>query len=188
MLDDDPLVRRSLERLSLAAGYAVNSYPTGADFLAVLEPVGCLLLDLRLPDMDGLEILQCLAAEGTVLPVIVLTGIGDVTSAVQAMKAGAVDFIEKPYDDEMLLAAIGAALSAAARKETAAATRLAQLSPRERQVLDGLALGWQHKVIAAELGISARTVEVHRRRMLDRLGVGTAAEAIRVWVLGTPPS
>ena len=191
VLDDDPLVRRSLERLFLAAGYAVSSYATGADFMAVVQPVGCLLLDLRLPDMDGLELLQRLAAGAAVLPVIVLTGVGDVASAVQAMKAGAVDFIEKPYDDEMLLAAIGAALRAATREEhagAAAATRLARLSTRERQVLDRLALGRPHKVIGADLGISARTVEVHRRRMLDRLGVGTAAEAIRLWALGSPPS
>jgi two-component system response regulator FixJ len=138
--------------------------------------------------MDGLELQSRLLALGVLLPVIVMTGQGDVQSAVRAMKAGAIDFIEKPYDDEVLLNAIGAALGRAGapdrdREVLEAARRIAALSPREREVLDALVAGRPNKVVAFDLGISVRTVEVHRARMMDRLGARQLAEAIRLAVM-----
>ena len=141
-----------------------------------------------MPGIDGLESQALLLHRNIPLPVIVMTGQGDVHSAVRAMKAGAVDFIEKPYNDDVLLNAIEAAFSKAARadvgRETAeAAERIAKLTPREREVLAALVAGRSNKVIAFDLGISIRTVEVHRARMMERLGVRLFAEAVRLAVL-----
>jgi two-component system, LuxR family, response regulator FixJ len=141
-----------------------------------------------MPGIDGLELQALLLHRNILLPVIVMTGQGDVHSAVRAMKAGAVDFIEKPYNDDVLLNAIEAAFSKAARadvgRETAeAAERIAKLTPREREVLAALVAGRSNKVIAFDLGISIRTVEVHRARMMERLGVRLFAEAVRLAVL-----
>jgi two-component system response regulator FixJ len=149
---------------------------------------GCVLLDVRMPGMDGLTLQARLAKLDNHLPVVVMTGQGDVQTAVRAMKAGAVDFIEKPYDDEVLVKAIELALSLPRqsdrnREAAEAAQRVAALSPRERQVLDALVAGRPNKVIAYDLGISARTVEVHRARMMERLGVRQLAEAIRLAVM-----
>jgi two-component system response regulator FixJ len=149
---------------------------------------GCVLLDVRLPGMDGLEVQERLTKLDLFLPVIVMTGQGDVQTAVKAMKAGAVDFIEKPFAEEVLLNTIEAALAMADRPDRhrealEAAARIAALSPREREVLDALVAGRPNKVIAFDLGISVRTVEVHRARMMDRLGVGQLAEAIRLAVM-----
>jgi two-component system response regulator FixJ len=149
---------------------------------------GCLLLDLRMPDMDGLELQARLLAGGVRLPVIVVTGHGDVPTAVQAMKAGAFDFIEKPIYEQRLLAAIDAAFQKRAftapdHEAMQAAQRMATLSPRERQVLEGIVAGKPNKVIAHELDISVRTVEVHRTRLLVRLGTHSMADAIRTAVL-----
>jgi two-component system response regulator FixJ len=146
---------------------------------------GCILLDLQMPGMDGIELLRRLGKLGVELPVIVVTGHGDVPTAVKAMKAGALDFIEKPIDEDLLLATINAALaetkpSARDHEAVRAAELMARLSPRERQVLDGVAVGRPNKLIAYDLGISVRTVEVHRAHMLDRLGVRNIAEAIRI--------
>jgi two-component system response regulator FixJ len=156
-------------------------------FLAVAPGLssGCVLLDVRMPGMDGLTLLAKLDNH---LPVVVMTGQGDVQTAVRAMKAGAVDFIEKPYEDEVLIKAIELALllprqSDRNREASEAAQRVAALSPRERQVLDALVAGRPNKVIAYDLGISARTVEVHRARMMERLGVRQLAEAIRLAVM-----
>lgn len=190
VIDDDPAVRHSLDRLLSAAGFRVSCYAAVASFLAVaprLHP-GCVLLDLRMPDMDGLQLQSRLLDLEIALPVIVMTGQGDVKSAVAAMKLGAVDFIEKPYSDHVLILAIEAALARAgrpARSQEAeqAAHRIEQLSPRERQVLDALVAGHSNKIIAFELGLSVRTVEVHRARMLARLGVRQFADAIRLAVL-----
>jgi two-component system, LuxR family, response regulator FixJ len=198
VVDDDADVRRSLERLLLAAALTPILYDNG---FAVLDRVsgqstGCMLLDVRMPGMDGLEVQAQLNDRGIGLPVIVMTGHGEVPIAVRAMKAGAVDFIEKPFDDERLLVAIELALAGAGRvsRERAvavAARRIATLSRRERQVLEGLVAGHPNKVIGYDLGISTRTVEVHRARMLERLGTRHSAEAIRLAVMAMmapPPS
>src|SRR6266850_3545205 len=192
IVEDDGAVRRSLECLLHAAGFKSTAYKTALSFLDAAPEVsaGCVLLDVRMPEMDGLELQARLNRMGCSLPVIVMTGGGEVEDAVRAMKAGAVDFIEKPFDDERLFGAIGEALTAserAARNREAAeaAERISTLSRRERQVLDLLVAGRPNKVIAYDLGISVRTVEVHRARMLERLGVRSLAEAIRLAVLAT---
>ena len=190
VVDDDPAVRRSLERLLYSAGFSCVMHETARGFLdaAPRLSAGCVLLDVRMPEIDGLEIQAQLNHIGCPLPVIVITGQGDIQTAVRAMKAGAVDFIEKPCDDERLISAIETALAQSGRvardRETAeAAERIATRSPRERQVLAAVVAGRQTKVIAHELGLSARTVEVHRARMLERLGVRRLAEAVRLVVL-----
>ncbi len=192
VVDDDAAVRRALVRLLRSEGLVAVAYETA---LAVLNAApslssGCILLDLQMPGMDGLELLARLGELGIELPVIVVTGHGDVPTAVRAMKAGAVDFIEKPIDETQLFAAIDAALSekkfAVRDRAVAGATqRMALLSPRERQVLKAIAVGRPSKLIAYDLGISVRTVEVHRAHMLDRLGVRNMAEAIRIAVMAT---
>jgi two-component system, LuxR family, response regulator FixJ len=192
IIDDDPAIRRSLERLLDAVGFRVASYATPRAFLDVAGdlPMGCALLDLRMPEMDGFEVQARLLRINPDLPVIVMTAQGDVQTAVRAMKTGAVDFIEKPYSDDALLAAIESALKTGAAKDrtddiAAAAALIDTLSPRERQVLDALVAGRPNKVIAFDLGISVRTVEVHRSRMMDRLGVQQFAQAVRLSVLAS---
>jgi two-component system, LuxR family, response regulator FixJ len=189
-VDDDAAIRRSLERLLLSAGLGSALYETALGFLEIAPRLeeGCVLLDLRMPGIDGLELQALLNRLGCRLPIIVMTGEGEVQDAVTAMKAGAVDFIEKPFDDQRLLGAIEQALTlsgraARDREAEEAAERVATLSPRERQVLDLLIAGQPNKVIAYHLGISVRTVEVHRARMLDRLDLRSAAEAIRLAVV-----
>jgi two-component system response regulator FixJ len=145
-------------------------------------------MDVRMPEMDGLQVQGRLRELHVGLPVIVMTGHGDVQTAVRAMKAGAVDFIEKPFNDEVLLSTIEAALARGAatdrnREAEDAAWRIAKLSRREREVLDALVSGRPNKVIAFDLGISVRTVEVHRARMMERLGVRQLAEAVRLAVM-----
>lgn len=190
VLDDDAGVRRSLERLLDAVGFRVISYESPAAFLSGAPdlPAGCILLDIRMPEMDGLELQARLIELGISFPVIVMTAQGDVQGAVRAMKAGAVDFLEKPFGDDVLLTAIEAAFARSPQTDRlqeaeAAAKRLAKLSPREREVLDALVAGHPNKIIAFELGLSVRTVEVHRARMMDRLGVSQLAEAIRLAVI-----
>ncbi|WFU82558.1 response regulator [Bradyrhizobium sp. CIAT3101] len=192
VIDDDPAIRRSLERLLGAVGFQVTSYATPKAFLDVAGSLlgGCVLLDLRMPELDGFEVHARLRLVNPNLPVIVMTAQGDVQTAVRAMKAGAADFIEKPYSDDALIAAIESALKTSAAKgrtdDIAAAVALINtLSPRERQVLEALVAGQQNKVIAFDLGISVRTVEVHRSRMMDRLRVRQFAEAVRLLVLAS---
>jgi two-component system, LuxR family, response regulator FixJ len=196
IVDDDAAVRRSLERLLDAAGFRVVSYDSPSAFLETAHGLsaGCVLLDIQMPGVDGLAVQARLNRLGVPLPVIVMTGHGDVARAVQAMKAGAVDFLEKPFDDETLLNGIETALAKAGRRvgdrePVEAAQRIATLSPREREVLDGLMTGRQNKVIAFDLGISVRTVEVHRARMMERLGTRKLADAVRLAVLAklAPP-
>jgi two-component system response regulator FixJ len=197
VVDDDADVRRSLERLLLSAGFTPVLYDSGFAMLEAASGLsgGCVLLDLRMPGVDGLALQAKLNDLGIRLPVILMTGQGDVPTAVRAMKTGAVDFIEKPFDDERLLASIELAVAGERgggrdREALEAAQRIVLLSPRERQVLDGLVAGHPNKVIAHDLGISVRTVEVHRARMLQRLGTRRAAEAIRLAVMATlaPPN
>ena len=190
-MDDDPGVRRSLERLLYSAGFEHVAYASALAFLEAVPGIsaGCVLLDVLMPEIDGLELQGDLDRLGFRLPVIVITGHGDVPTAVRAMQAGAVDFIEKPFDDERLIVAIEVALEGSGRRSrdrevTEAAERIALLSPRERQVLDGLVAGRQSKLIAYDLGISIRTVEAHRARIMKRLGTRQLAEVIKLAVLG----
>jgi len=192
VVDDDAAVRRALVRLLRSEGLEAVAYESALGVLNAAPSLssGCILLDLQMPGMDGLELLARLGELGIELPVIVVTGHGDVPTAVRAMKAGAVDFIEKPIDEAQLFAAIDAALAekkfAVRDRAVAGATeRMALLSPRERQVLEAIAFGRPSKLIAYDLGISVRTVEVHRAHMLDRLGVRNMAEAIRIAVMAT---
>jgi two-component system response regulator FixJ len=192
IVDDDTAVRCSLERLLDAADFQTVSYATPKAFLHVAAglPVGCALVDIRMPEMSGLEVQEQLRLMKAELPVILMTGQGDVPSAVRAMKAGAVDFIEKPYSDDALIAAIELALKHGVRMcrtdaIAAAVALIATLSARERQVLDALVAGQPNKIIAFHLRISVRTVEVHRARMMNRLGVRQLGEAVRLAVLAT---
>lgn len=189
VVDDDAAIRRSLERLLASAGFTPVTYESPLVFLAAASGrlTGCILLDLWMPGMDGLEVQARLRQLGVLLPVIVMTAGGDVQTAVRAMKAGAIDFIEKSFDDEVLLSAIGASLAPAGQYRADeildGARRLGALSPRERQVLDALLAGRPNKLIAYDLGLSVRTVEVHRARMMERLGVHQLSEAIRLAVM-----
>ncbi len=195
LVDDDAAVRHSLERLLGSMGFVTVSYATPGAFLVQAPHLlgGCVLLDVKMPGIGGLEVQARLKAIGFVLPIIVITGQGDIHTAVLSMKAGAFDFLEKPFEDEVLLAAIEAALAATPRgrdqQALDAARRIARLSPREREVLDALVAGASNKVIAFDLELSVRTVEVHRARMMERLGTHQLAEAIRLAVLATlaPP-
>jgi two-component system response regulator FixJ len=190
VVDDDPAVRRALVRLLRSEGLEAVAYESAQAVLNAAPSLssGCVLLDIQMPGMDGLELLARFGELGIGLPVIVVTGHGDVPTAVRAMKAGAVDFIEKPIDEAQVFAAIDAALGekkpvARDRAASEATERMALLSPRERQVLEAIAVGRPNKLIAYDLGISVRTVEVHRAHMLDRLGVRNIAEAIRIAVM-----
>ena len=190
ILDDDAAVRRSLGRLLDSAGISSHPYATPREFLIAAAGLqaGCLLLDLRMPTMSGLEVQARLLVVNAELPVIMMTGQGDILSAVRAMKAGAVDFIEKPFSDGVLLGAVETALKdhtlqMRSQAITVAVALVRTLSTREREVLDALIAGKANKVIAYDLGISVRTVEVHRARMMDRLGVNQFAEAVRLCVL-----
>jgi two-component system response regulator FixJ len=193
IVEDDALLRRSLSRLIQAEGFETKSFTSSLAFLDMasrLPPRGCLLLDIRMPDMDGLELQAKMIEKGINLPIVMMTGQADVPTAVRAMKGGAVDFIEKPLDDNQVLGAIKAALGLPTSQSRigeakAAAAIIALLSPRENDVLRGLVAGLQNKLIAAHLGISVRTVEGHRIRMLERLGVKRLAEAIRLAVLAS---
>lgn len=188
VIDDDEAVRHSLVFLFETSGFPVRAYDAAPAFLRAAPGLraGCILTDVRMPDMDGLAMQRRLLELGVRLPVIVMTGHGDVPIAVQALKAGAADFIEKPCDDEVLLAAVRAALAANRRdREQAAdaervAARLARLTPRERQVFDRLVAGQQNKAIAHDLGASPRTVEVHRARIMEKMGARTLSELVRM--------
>jgi two-component system, LuxR family, response regulator FixJ len=189
IVDDDSAVRRSLERLVHSAGFSTKSYGTADAFVAAAPSSsdGCILLDVWMPGWNGIELLAHLRRMGVALPVIVITGHGDVQTAVLAMKNGAADFIEKPFSDEALLCAIEAALASGRADRDVevedAARHIARLSRREREVLDALVEGKPNKIIAYDLGLSVRTVEVHRARMMERLGVRQFAEAVRLAVL-----
>ncbi len=192
IVDDDPDFRQSLARLLEATGHTTTSYASGEAFLAVAPRLseGCVLLDVQMPRMDGLAVLAAFRKLGMRAPVIVMTVHGDVVAAVRAMQAGASDFVVKPFDDEPLLAMIDKALvqPAPLRRDLEVAQaieRVAALSPRERQVLAGLLAGRPSKAIAFELNLSVRTVEVHRARLMGRLGVHTLAETIRIGVLAS---
>ena len=187
LVDDDEAIRRSVGFALKTSGFQVRSYENGVEILKSAPDLerGCILLDIRMPGMDGLEVQEALKAKGVTLPVIIMTGHGDVNLAVRAMKAGALDFIEKPFEKVVLLAAIEHAMgrlkqsAETLRDASEAATRLQRLTPRERDVLEGLAKGLPNKSIAYDLGISPRTVEIHRANLMDKLGVKSLSEALR---------
>uniref|UniRef100_UPI0035CA292C response regulator transcription factor n=1 Tax=uncultured Sphingomonas sp. TaxID=158754 RepID=UPI0035CA292C len=197
LVDDEDSIRRSAGFMLRTAGFAVETYASGIDFLKVApraEP-GCILLDVRMPGMDGLEVQAALRDSGVALPVIVLTGHGDVGIAIRAMKGGAIDFIEKPFEKAELLAAIDVAIawldSADKRLDQSAAAkvRIAALTARERDVLEGLARGLPNKTIAYDLDIGPRTVEVHRANLMTKLDVRSLSEALRIaFAAGLPSS
>ena len=188
LVDDDDSVRRSVGFMLKTSGYLVNSYASGIELLKEarkLDP-GCILLDIRMPGMDGLEVQQQLQDAGVSLPVIIMTGHGDIPLSVRAMKAGAIDFIEKPFEKAALLSAVEDGFSSLVRSDAGrersknASVRLQILTTRERDVLDGLAKGLPNKTIAFDLGISPRTVEIHRANLMSKLGVRSLSEALRL--------
>ncbi len=188
LVDDDEAIRRSAGFMLKTSGYQVQAYESGLELLKATGNIrqGCILLDIRMPGMDGLEVQAALRDKGVILPVIIMTGHGDVCLAVRAMKAGAIDFIEKPFEKARLLSTIELGLerlkrSAVDRDRTAdAAFRLQVLTPREREVLDGLAKGLPNKTIAYDLGISPRTIEIHRANLMAKLNVRSLSEALRI--------
>jgi two-component system, LuxR family, response regulator FixJ len=191
VIDDDAGVRQSLAFLLSTAGLAVRIYESAVAFLKVLESVqdGCIVTDVRMPGMDGIELQRRLKAANNTMPVVVITGHGDIALAVEAMKAGALDFIEKPFDEEVLLGAIKSALTrrSSERQQTAAAeeirVRIKALTERERQVLDGLVAGNPNKVIAHDLGISARTVEIYRANVMTKMQADSLSNLVRMSLL-----
>jgi two-component system response regulator FixJ len=188
VIDDDADVRQSLAFLLSTAGLTVRVHESAVAFLKVLPEIkdGCVVTDVRMPGIDGLELQRRLGELEKRLPVIVMTGHGDVPLAVEAMKAGAVDFIEKPFDDEVMLSAIRAALARQAddrernARTAAIQERIARLSDRERDVLDRLVAGKANKVIAHELGISPRTVEVYRANVMTKMQADSLSELVRM--------
>lgn len=187
IIDDDETGARSADRLIQRGGYRTRLFNSGDAFLAEqdLGAVDCVLLDLRMPGTDGLGVLRALAGRHAVPPVLVLTGYGAVAEAVEAMKLGARDFLEKPYRAQALLAAIRHALMAGPQGagptiDADAAAKVASLPPRQVQVLEGVVKGLPNKIIAYELDLSIRTVEAYRAQLLEKLGARGTAEAVRI--------
>jgi two-component system response regulator FixJ len=188
VVDDDEAIRQSVGFMLKKVGYAVVTYASGTEFLnkTTRATQGCVLLDVRMPKIDGLEVQARLAKQGIMLPVIMLTGHGDVTLAVRAVKAGAIEFLEKPFERAALLTAIEEALSQAGRNDRAqlaaseAMVRLAALTERERDVLEGMVLGRPNKLTAFDLGIATRTVEVHRSNLMEKLGARSLSDVLRI--------
>jgi two-component system response regulator FixJ len=188
VIDDDDAVRQSLEFLLKTAGISVRGFESARAFLDVMPQVrsGCVITDVRMPDITGIELLRRIKEVNPELPVIVITGHGDISLAVEAMKIGAVDFLEKPFDDDLLLAAVRSALSqdADAGKRKAALAdiheKLAALSNRERQVLEGLVAGNANKTIAFDLGISPRTVEIYRANLMTKMAANSLSDLVRM--------
>jgi two-component system response regulator FixJ len=192
IVDDDDAVRDSLALLLEASGLSVEAFANAADVLdrCRQHTPACVVTDIRMPGMDGLELQQELGRFDARIPVIVITGHGDVPLAVRAMKAGAVDFIEKPFSDDLILASIESAVARGAGgprqsvMSRAIAERLGRLTPREREVFHQLIVGHPNKVIAYNLSISARTVEIHRARVMDKLEVRNLPELVRFAIEG----
>ena len=190
VVEDDDALRDSLCWLIESAGYRVSAYGNAESFLAYLEPEarGCVVLDVRMPGMSGLELQERLIRRGQHLPIIFITGHGDVPMAVSAIKRGAVDFIEKPFQDQELLKRIESVMRTdrgsleIRERQRLVASRLAMLSRREREVMDRVVEGKPNKWIAQELGISVKTVEAHRARMMGKLDVSSVAELVRLSV------
>lgn len=195
VVDDDAGLRRSLRFLLDSVGWSVKLYASAEEFLDLAAPPtqpSCLLLDIRMPAMSGLELQQVLRERGVLLPILFMTGHADVSMAVQAMKSGASDFIEKPFKDQMLLDTVAAAIrrSAEALEETqrrdAAFGVLAALSPREKEAARLIARGQPNKLIAASLGISEKTVHIHRQHIMEKAAISSAAELARLMLRADP--
>lgn len=199
VVDDDPSVRKSLGRLLKAAGYDVETFASAREFLRRERFAGpsCLVLDVFVPDLDGFDLQQTLAAEDDSPPIVFISGRGDIPMSVRAMKAGAVDFLTKPFRAEALLACIEEALARSRRsglehaEMTSIRQRLAALTPREHEVLRHVVAGQPNKQIAGDLGISERTVKIHRGRVMRKTAAGSVAELVRLAEkagVGTPPN
>ena len=188
VVDDDEAMRRALDTLLRTVGYDTGVFSRPSEFLANFTPdsAGCLVLDIRMPDMSGLELQQHLNRMGSMLPVIFITGHGDVPMAVQAMKEGAFEFIQKPFRDQDLLDRINHALKYDAENRSTLARRadiqhrLESLTPRERQVMDMVVEGAANKVIAIDLGLSERTVEIHRAKVMEKMGARSVAHLVKL--------
>lgn len=192
VVDDDEAMRDSMAFLLRAGNFRVQTYAAATDFLEALPQIkaGCVVTDVRMPGMSGIELLQRLRELKVSLPVIVVSGHGDVPLAVEAMKTGALDFIEKPFDDDVFLRAVRTALSAHAvdsQRQAQKATinsRLESLSNREREVLEGLVAGHPNKTIAYDLGISPRTVEIYRANVMEKMQAGSLSDLVRMALVG----
>jgi two-component system response regulator FixJ len=195
VIDDDDAVRGSLAFLLDGAGFETRAYASPLDVLdaAAKSPdlgLGCIVTDIRMPQMNGLELVARLREAGVDLPVVVITGHGDLPLAIEAMRAGVVDFLEKPFDDEALLAAVRRAIDGYAKAHRGDAERrrfeslIAALSPREREVLQGIVAGKLNKVIAHELGISPRTAEVYRAHLMAKTGARSLSDLVRIGLFG----
>lgn len=191
VIDDDDAVRDSLEFLLRTAKIDVRTYDSATAFLNTVSDgaFGCIVTDVRMPGMSGVDLLRQLKARGSTMPVIVITGHGDIQLAVEAMKIGAADFLEKPFDDETLLASVKSALGRLEKdaqresERTELNNRLATLSTREREVLEGLVAGKPNKIIAFDLGISPRTVEIYRAHVMTKMNAGSLSELVRMALL-----
>lgn len=188
VVDDQESMRRAIQDLFTSVGMAVETFGSAAEFLAAYDPArpGCLVLDIRMPGMDGLELQQTLKTRGVTLPIVFLTGHGDVAMAVQAMHAGAVGFIEKPFREQQLLECAKRAIQADAEQRRGQARRaelqqrLARLTAREQQVLDGVLAGRTSKAVAAELGLSRKTVDQHRARVMAKLQADNVVDLVKM--------
>ena len=191
IIDDDDALRDSLLFLLSTAGIEAKSYDSATAYLidAQRGTSGCIVTDVRMPGMSGIDLLRRLKSDGIPVPVIVMTGHADVPLAVEAMKLGAFDFVEKPFDDDVLLASVRAALGQRERRSLQDAerkqidARMALLSARERQVLDGLVAGKANKVIAYDLGISPRTIEIYRANVMTKMQANSLSELVRMALL-----
>jgi two-component system, LuxR family, response regulator FixJ len=188
VIDDDEAVRESIDFLLRSAGLSVRTYDSAASFLDAAPTIaaGCIITDVRMPGLSGIDLLRRLQEMRIGLPVIVITGHGDVPLAVEAMKCGAIDFLEKPFDDDVMLASVRSALnrseeSAAIESERAdIRARIAALTQRERDVLEGLVAGHPNKIIAFKLEISPRTVEIYRANLMTKMKAGSLSELVRM--------
>ena len=187
VVDDDPAMRESLEFLLDAAGFSVTTFDSATDFLQQLPRLtfGCIVSDIRMPGIDGMELLRDVKAGRAEMPIIIMTGHGDIPLAVEAIKLGALDFLEKPFEDERMIGAIRTALErgkAAAKDEVVAsdvAARIASLSQRERQVMDGIVAGLSNKQMARDYDISPRTIEVYRANVMTKMQARSLSELVR---------
>jgi FixJ family two-component response regulator len=187
VVDDDPQVLQALGRLFRSVGLPVETFPSATEFLAAVSKRagGCLVLDLQMPDMTGIELQQRMAELGIALPIVFITGHGDIRTGVRAMKEGAIDFLEKPFDDETLLAAVDSAMQrseqerAEADEQSDLLARYERLTPREREIMAFVVSGMRNKRIAWQLGRSEKTVKVHRARVMKKMEVRSLAELVR---------